>query len=229
MYMYTKKGQYHECEKEVCGDVVRGLDNGEFTVLALADGVSGCKYGADGAGIASSCAVDYLCRQYMNLHILPKEWPVYLMNLIKKTLMEAANNDKSRFIEYSSTLIVILIDYRKQVMYYCNIGDSILLTIDKSKCQIVCMPQGMNSECPVITTEGIECGIVSGVLNISDVNSIMLCSDGMWRMMYNQTIMKPEIKELLFKENYRDFKQFINASNNIDDCSFALAEIRRCA
>lgn len=229
MYLYTKRGLYHKKEGEVSGDIVRGTDNGEFAVLTLADGVSTCRYGADGASIVSSCAMDYVYNQYSVLRSLPKEWPVYMLNLLRKRLNEAANNDRKLYEEYSSTLMVIVIDRSNGIMHYCNIGDGILLAINDNKCPIICMPQGDKNGCPVITTEGIEKKIISGSMDLVDVNNIMMCSDGLWKMMYNRNTLKPEMKNILLSGNYGEIEEYVKTLDNIDDCSFAFADVRRAA
>lgn len=229
MYLYTKRGEYHKQRGECSGDVVRGVDNGEFAVLTLADGVSTCRYGADGASLVSACAMDYVYNQFFLNGSLPKGWPVYMLNLLKKRLYEVVNNDKSSYKEYSTTLMVIVIDRSNGIMYYCNIGDSILIAINDDKCPIICMPQGDKNGCPVITTDGLENNIMSGDMNLADVNNIMMCSDGMWRMMYNRNTLKPEIKNFLLSGNYSRIVEYANFSDNIDDCSFAFADVRRVA
>lgn len=229
MYLYTKRGTYHIQRNECSGDIVRGLDSGEFVVLTLADGVSSCKYGAKGASMVSSCAMDYVYNQYSTLRFLPREWSVFMLNLLKKQLNAAVNNDRDLYEEYSSTLMVLVIDKVKGIMHYCNIGDGILMAIDDRKCPIVCMPQGDKSGCPVITTEGIEKKMVSGTMELNDVNSILICSDGTWKMMYNHNTLKPDVKEILLTGNYSKFKEFISMSDNLDDCSFAFADVRRTA
>ena len=229
MFLYTKKGIYHRQRKEGSGDIVRGLDNGDFAVLVMADGVSSCKYGAEGAGIVSSCAMDYVYKQYSIFHFLPKEWPVFMLNLLKKQLNTVAENNNDLCEEYSTTLMVLVIDRVRGIMHYCNIGDGILMAIGEKKCPLICMPQGGESGCPVITTKGIEKKMISGEMNLDDVNSVMMCSDGTWEMMYNHNILKPEIKEILLRKNYVEFKEYIKEAHNTDDCSFAFVDVRRAA
>lgn len=229
MYLYTKRGIYHKQRNECSGDIVRGLDNGEFAVITLADGVSSCRFGAEGAGIISSCAMDYVYKQYSVFRAMPKEWPVFLLNILRKRLRDAVNNDRELYAEHSSTLMVIVIDRRRGIMYYCNIGDGILIAIDDNKCPIICMPQGDKSGCPVITTEGVEKKIASGILDLVNVKNIMMCSDGTWEMMYSHNKLKKEIKDILLKGDYAEFEEFIRKSDNRDDCSFAFADVRRVA
>ena len=161
MFLYTKRGIYHKQKNESSGDIVRGTDNGEFAVLTLADGVSSCKYGAEGASLVSSYAMEYAYKQYADLRFLPKEWPVYMLNLVKKKLKSAVNNDESLYYEHSSTLMVLVLDRANGSMNYCSIGDGILIAIDDNKCPVICMPQGDKNGCPVVTTEGIEKKILS--------------------------------------------------------------------
>lgn len=229
MYLYTKRGIYHKQKNESSGDIVRGTDNGEFAVLTLADGVSSCKYGAEGASLVSFYAMEYVYRQFADLKFLPNEWPVYMLNSVKKQLKIAAHNDEALYNEYSSTLMVLVLDRMKSILNYCSIGDGILLAIDNDKCPVICMPQGDKNGCPVVTTEGIEKKILSGRMELANVNNILMCSDGAWKMMYNHNMLKPDIKNILLSGNFNDFKEYIRNAENMDDCSFAFADVRRAA
>ena len=45
--------------------------------------------------------------------------------------------------------------------------------------------------------------------------------------MYRQNIMRQEIKQILINKNFMDFKECINSFDSADDCSFAIADVRR--
>lgn len=229
MYMYSKRGFYHSNNGEISGDVVCGMDDGQTAILTLADGVSSCVHGAEGAKIASLISMEYIREQYDRLHFLPKGWERIMVRRIQERLKSISGDEGNLYEEYSSTLMAIAIDKKRGIIEYCNIGDGLIMSISEKKCPIICMPQGGENGCPVITTIGIEKSIDAGSLRVDSIDSILICSDGTWNMMYTQNIIKPEIKEKLINKNFDGFKEYIKDNDSFDDCSFAIANVRRAA
>lgn len=227
MFLYTKKGAYHRETQEVSGDVVRGVDDGNIAVLAIADGVSACAYGAEGAGLVSALALDLIREQYTRLHFFPEGWACRMVQTVREQLSLFAQENDASCEEFSSTLMTLLIDRERERFYYCNIGDGLLLTIGDSGCPIVSMPQGDADGCPVVTTKGVERIIETGSAGLSGIDNILMCTDGTWRTMYQRNRLCPQVREHLVTGNFDQFERYIEASNPMDDCSFAVVNIRR--
>lgn len=227
MYLYTKRGTYHKGNGLKSGDVVYGVDDGTLAVLTLADGVSSCAYGDIGARLITSMAIKYVHNQYSRLGFLPNEWATVMLNSIQKDVKHIASLEKQPYEEYSSTLIVTVVDREKGEMNYCTIGDGLILSISDKKCPVICMPQGDKDGCPVFTTKGIENAIETGSIKLNGIENVLICSDGTWNIMYRQNIMRQEIKQILINKNFMDFKECINSFDSADDCSFAIADVRR--
>ena len=226
MVIYTKKGLYHKEKGEVSGDVIRCMDNGEYAIIVLADGASSCSRGAEGADRISSKAIEIVQNQYGYSYLLPDNWAEILINNLVNYLHEISVRQEIPFKEYSSTLMVILIDRKRNLLHYCNIGDGLVIGIKDQKCPIICMPQGDGTGCPMITTDGVKRIIDAGNTNLDSINSIFVCSDGTWRLMYEHSTMKPEIKEKLISGKYEEFWRIVKSSCSIDDCSFGVVDVR---
>lgn len=229
MYLYTKRGIYHKNNGQNSGDVVYGVDDGTLAILALADGVSSCAYGSDGARLITSMAINYVHNQFSRLGFLPVDWTKVMLSSIQKEVKTIASSENRTYEDYSSTLIVAVIDRLKGEMSYCNIGDGLVMSISNKKCPIVCMPQGNKDGCPVFTTKGIENEISTGIVKLNEIENVFICSDGTWNIMYRQNIMRPEIKENLINKNFDGFVECVKSFNSEDDCSFAIVDVRRAA
>jgi len=229
MYLYTKRGIYHKNNGQGSGDVVYGIDDGTLAVLALADGVSSCAYGADGARLVTSMAIRFVHDQYSRLGFLPCDWATVMLASIQREVKAIASMEHRPYEEYSSTLIVAAIDKAKSEMNYCNIGDGLIMSIGEKKCPIICMPQGNKDGCPVFTTKGIENAVETGIIKLNEIENVLICSDGTWNIMYRQNIMRPEIKQSLINKNITGFTECIKSFNSADDCSFAIVDVRRAA
>lgn len=229
MYLYTKRGMFNEERKEPSGDILQVLDKDECIVLSLADGVSECTHGADGAKIAGSVAINYVANSYSELHFLPKDWGECMLNLIRKELKLIAESKEVLFEEFSSTLMILLIDRKRGIMHYCNIGDGILISVNNEKCPIICMPQGNGNTCPVVTTDGVESILETGVVPLEKIKNIIMCTDGAWKLIYEHNIIKSDIKEYVLNGDFEKFKEYIKNSSSIDDCSFAIIDVGEAA
>lgn len=225
MYLFSQKGMYHKQNDEVCGDVVRGLDNGDFAVLVIADGVSTCSFGSEGASIVSSCALEYLQYQFERLHTLPKEWVNFLLKSVLERLSVVAKLHNSSVEEFSSTLLVSVVDKVRNELYYCNIGDGMLLSVENEKCPILSMPQGDGFFCPVTTTRNVLQVVDSGRKNLDEVSRVVMCTDGAWRKMYNRYTMKTEVKKQLLKNDINEFASYMQTATDVDDSSFAIVDV----
>lgn len=227
MVLYTKRGLFHKEKGEASGDIVRCLDNGEYAVITLADGASVCKHSTEGADIISSRAIEVINDLYGQLHFLPEKWAEMLLDNLVKCLSDFSKQQGISYIEYSTTLMILLIERNNKMLHYCNIGDGLLLGVEDKKCPIICMPQGDEMGCPMVTTEGVERIIDVGKIMLDHINHVLICTDGTWRLMYENNMLKPEVKEKLISGKFEDFKKIISTSPSSDDCSFAIIDVRK--
>ena len=64
------------------------------------------------------------------------------------------------------------------------------------------------------------------LLDTDGIESVVICSDGAWRQMYNKNKLKPEVFDLLVKNEYDGVKEFLIGQNCFDDYSFISLDMR---
>ena len=61
---------------------------------------------------------------------------------------------------------------------------------------------------------------VAGSFDVGDYHSILLCSDGAWRLMYDKNRLAPPVRHMLLCGNYGGLSYYLNGRESQDDCTF---------
>ena len=224
MLFYSKKGKFHRQNRLECADRAKWSEMGGKTIIALGDGVSTCECGDIGAELATGYAVDFLVSQYHRLQFLPKNWPYLMVRKVRSQLEEYAAYNGKNLIEYSTTLLVAIIDRDENVIHFSNIGDGMMLGIQSQCCKILSSPTREIEGCPTITTENIEKAVSAQTVSLNGIRDIMLCTDGTWTQIYNNQKLDPSVKQELLKAEYDRFTFRIQQADNTDDSCFVIID-----
>ena len=57
-------------------------------------------------------------------------------------------------------------------------------------------------------------------LDSSEMESILICSDGAWKCMFDTNKLKPEVYEMLSKNEYVELRDYLIKQECFDDYSF---------
>lgn len=230
MYIFSKKGTFHQATGSACQDVIKSADFGSWQIIAMADGVSSEEYSGTGSNLACSEALNYLHWQHEKIGFLPQSWSQNMLNHITSVITEHATANNRKATDYACTLMVLVFERERKIMHCFNIGDGLLLGIgEDNKCRVLVKPQDDSLGCPTIFTENIKTAIDLKHFCTSNIKCLLLCTDGAWKSMYKRGVMDAGIKHDLMT---RDFCGFINHMKKIepqDDCTFAILETGRAA
>lgn len=209
-------------------DALCHAQNRSFCVISLADGVSTCKEAKSGAEIASRAITYLLFKKGERLMEFENEQIAeFTLSHILYELKQHADENSKDVEEYSSTVASVLVDKRKKQMLCFNLGDSIILTVSKDRCRVVAMPSDSSFGCCVTTTKGASSMVSIKRLDTDAIESVVICSDGAWRQMYNKNKLKPEVFEMLVNNEYDSVRDFLIGQNCFDDFSFISLDMRR--
>jgi hypothetical protein len=72
-----------------------------------------------------------------------------------------------------------------------------------------------------------NCGdnVVFYCIDTDNINSVFICSDGAWHLMYKRNRMYESFKSLLINQEYVKLKDVLSSAERYDDCSFISADI----
>lgn len=213
----SRKGRYHREKKLTNQDFVTGGETDRYIVLSLADGVSACKYARKGAKIACNTAQEMLLSHGERFFSLDSHSAVHcILSKIRHETEKQAGHDTE---EYSCTLACVLFDKKTNKIFYFSFGDSLIMAIEKDRCKILSQPYDSRDGIPPITSRFAENIACAGVTD-ANFESLMLCSDGAWNLMYKRGSLDTEIKKILINKNFNALKSFLKEKNGFDDCSF---------
>lgn len=209
-------------------DALCQAQNKDFCVISLADGVSTCKEAKSGAEIASRAITNLLLKkgEYF-LEFKNEQIAELALSHILFELKQRAENDSKNLEEYSSTVASVLVDKKKKKLLCFNLGDSIIMATVKGKCCVLAMPADSSAGCCVTTTKSATTMASVKLIDASAVESIIICSDGAWRQMFNKNKLKPEVSNMLVNNEFDGLRDFLVEQNCFDDYSFISLDIRQ--
>ncbi len=228
IFKFTSKGEYHSEGNMDNQDVIQSGENDRFIVISLADGVSSCKRAKEGAELACREITSMLLKKgdYF-LEFEPGQTAAFILSHIQYELKNKADEENADIEEYSSTLTSVLYDKEKKKLLFFNLGDGIILTANGSQCQVVSMPSDSTNGCCVTTTENAEKTVSVKVTDAGRLDSIIICSDGAWRQLFENGRLIPEAADDLKKGDFNDLKTFMEGKARYDDSSFISMDLGR--
>ena len=198
--------------------------------MVLADGVSTCEQAKEGAALACESVIEFLLQHSNRLFFMENQAIANsLISQVTYRLGTAAQQQNHGIEEYSSTLACVLFDRRSNKMLYFSVGDSLITAVKDSMCYIVAMPADSRNGCCVTTTLNAAADAKVGIIDVKGVSSVMICSDGAWRLMYRRTRMNPELEKLIVSQEYDKLREQLLEKDRFDDCSFILMDLKSYA
>lgn len=206
-----------------CADAVLGGCRGAYSAISLADGVSMCKYAAEGADTACGAATELLLRHGGYFISAPESRAAseVLFHVLGR-LTERAESSGDDVSDYSSTLSSVLIDRKRGKLLCLSLGDSVVIVCGRGKCRVLSSPDirfGGDGVC-VTGTRGAENAFRAQKLDASDVDSVTICSDGAWRHMFERGRIKEPVCGMLLSGDFKRLGGYLAGETPEDDCSF---------
>lgn len=225
---FSEAGTHHMDTDGKNQDAICHGHNKNFFVISLADGVSACKEAKSGAEIASMAITNLLLKKGEHfLEFDDVQIAEFVLSHILFELKQRAKEESKDLEEYSSTVASVLVDKKNNRMLCFNLGDSIIMAAGNGKCRVLSMPTDSSFGCCVTTTIGATTMASVKLFDTSSIDSIMICSDGAWRQMFDKNKLKPKVFKLLTNSEYDGLRTFLATQNCFDDYSFISLDLRQ--
>lgn len=225
---FSKKGIYHSQSNTENQDAVCYAEENGACVITLADGVSECSESKRGAETASKALTNLLIDKgsYL-LQFEKREIASMTLSHIREELDDHAAHENKTINDYSSTIAGVLFDETKKTLMTLNLGDGMIIAVKKGCCKILSMPSDSSSGCCVTTTNNAENSTIVNVDNNSDWESVIIFSDGAWKLLFERNKLKAEIISMFENQRFDHLKQYMNRQNSFDDSSFIALSINK--
>lgn len=204
------------------------VENERYAVIALADGVSTCKEAREGAYIACSAITNLMSKRGDFFVECDKEKAAeFVLSHILYEIRKISENSGMKIEDYSSTIACVVVDKKTNKMFFFSLGDSMIITTQNSGCSILSMPTDSSYGCPVTTTKHAQNMANSGVLDVGDIKSVMICSDGMWEKFFDRNTMKKNIQKMIVECQYDEIEHYLESQEMCDDYSFISLQTKK--
>ena len=221
-YMFSHMGSWHRQNGGENQDALCMDGSADFAVIALADGVSSCREAKRGAEIACHTLTELMLCQGQRLLSFPIQDVIgFALNRIRNELQKQGG----RMEDYASTVSAVLLDRKNRRLLCLNLGDCLIGGTEAGKCRILAAPSDSSSGCYVTTTRNAEQVTAVCSLPVGQLDSVFLCSDGLWQYLMTGEKFTDESSELLTNHAYRELERQMEAEDGLDDASFIVLEL----
>ena len=203
-------------------DAICTRENDRYTAISLADGISACRRARAGAEIASEAMSNLLAERGKYLLDFPRQGVVEVaISHILTKLQRQADQETGAVEDYSSTVTGVLFDRQERRLLCFNLGDGMILAQTGGQSQILSMPSDSFSGCCATTTRNAGRMAKVKVAETDRMGSVLLCSDGAWRQMFDRNRLKPAVSSLLVNHDWKGLETYLSRQQCPDDYSFA--------
>ena len=228
---FSQAGTYHGSDEKNNQDAMVSDSNERFAVIVLADGVSSCKKGGEGAKITVETVKELFLKHAERLFLMEDvSIKQVISSKIKDELKTQAEKDGIDYEEYASTLCAILVDKKQNKAMFTSIGDSLILGVKNQEVYIVTPPADSRNGIPTTVMTDLsyyKVGKLQPEKGELAVDSFIACSDGAWKELYRRGRLRPEVKEMIVKRDYKGVTEFLKDRHTADDCTFITLDSER--
>ena len=207
-------------------DYVLHSETDGIEMIILADGVSSCSRSRKGAEISCKTVEKILTRYGLQIFQWDKkEVAEFVLSCVTDELECEQKTENCKITDFSSTLCFVCLDKKKQRALCFSLGDSLIYKLSEKGCVLLNQPDVYeDNRCCATTTIGAVDKVKVNVVDVTNINGMMICSDGAWKLFYNQNTFNDDLWEYSKKQNYYEFKKYIDRSKNMDDSTFIIMD-----
>lgn len=218
---YSAAGKRHTAAKQQNQDALAWREKGPRGAIVLADGVSGCRYGGDGARCGAEAAADLLMQKGRLFLACPDRQAAELIAAhVAYEQGRLARQQGRPAEEYACTLAAALYDRRAEKLLYCSLGDSLILTVSGGRCEILSPPADSTGGCCVTQTMHAERAMRTGVISARGLEAVYILSDGAWQSLFAGGKLKADARTMFANRWYGDLQEYLREQGCEDDHSF---------
>ena len=220
MLSYSTVGSDHRAKGLDNQDFILTAERGDRAILALADGVSSCAAGGEGARLVCETLSERLLSETadlfsVNTDTLTRE----MLGCALEALRTAAAASGRAVEDYSSTLCLALYNKLDGRALLFQLGDSLIFIERDGKLVARIGEVSENAETICTTTQDAHRAVTVRVLASPDYDSITMLSDGAWRPLYrDRATFASVVSELQARDGEALIKR-LRSANDPDDAS----------
>lgn len=217
---YSTVGSNHRKAGLDNQDCVLTAENDRRAILVLADGVSSCAAGGEGARLVCERLRERLLGETVELFDEDvKTLSQEILGCALETLRETAAASGRAIEDYSSTLSLALVDKTDGRALLFQLGDSLIFIERDGKIVARLGEVSDRAETVCTTTKNAQLAVTVRVLLSMDYDSITMLTDGAWRPIYRDRATFAAAISELQSQNSAALIRRLQSTNDPDDAS----------
>lgn len=221
---YSAPGSYHLMRNVSNQDAISTYENEEYTIIALADGVSSCSRAQEGAQEACRAVTELLNRNPEYFLQAPAQFVANnVLDYILAALKNLTVNDDLEPL--SSTLSFVLLNKVNQKVLLFQLGDGLTVGRHDQRCRCLIQPDSRDGGTCATTTRGAAacCHILN--LDCEQGDAFMLLTDGAWKMFVGHGRLRSSVVDAFVQGDYEYLSETLQHANPSDDNSYVILTI----
>ncbi len=223
-YKNIKTGKYHLSNDEECQDAVLFWEDGDFAAAVIADGVSACECGKEGAATACAAAVDFIKREKARVFSYSHDKIAYLITEHILYYLENQKEKDKDVGEYSCVVAIAYTELRTGKTILINLGDCDVLSFCKDKMEYVLKGRRYFGKPVQIITKKANCYVEVKEIKLFFGDVLLLCTDGFSDIIQRDGNKAKEIGEYICRKDFDGLNGFLCEIRTMDDCSYIAVE-----
>lgn len=227
-HYYQKTGAYHIATGASCQDAFLNVEDSTYSLIALADGVSACKYGKAGAEKTIEALWDFIRTEGDNVFLHSPQKLTYLLLEHVLYYLELASLSKTADIkEFSSTLAFACIEKKTGRAVVGNLGDGRIIGFMENTVKQISVPTRYTNKPFVTTSKYANKAMVVQYYDLSLGDSILLGSDGFTHALLALDRRGFSISEVLENFEFCKLDKYLEEYPEADDCTYVAVKQAR--
>lgn len=196
------------------------IENDDFVVLALADGVSSELKSKIGARLAVDSILELFAEKGEFFFEFDNKTAIHIIleHILFKLTKEAYSNGRS-INDYSSTLAAVMVNKKNKIGLLFNLGDSTILGFRDNKGYVLSKPFNTVYGTCVTTTRNAKSAVSLTIMDLEGFTSVMLLSDGLWKNMLKGGCIVLGDEEMVTGTNFGNLYDYIKYNDFNDDAT----------
>lgn len=223
---YQKTGEYHLKNGLDNQDAVYEAESKTAKIVVIADGVSACCNGKQGAEISCRAVGDIMLNETEYMFSASKEKIAGLLSsYVYKQLSIIAKKDNQPVSSYASTLSFVCCNKINGKVMTFVLGDSLIYRISDGNILLACKPNlSDNSEIYTTTTRNVAEAIEINISASPESGQYLLATDGAWTTFYSDGVLSYELEQAVTEGKIIDY---LEKQQCTDDCSIVMIAVSK--
>ena len=217
-HYYQLTGACHRAENAMCQDVFANVEDSEYSLIALADGVSVCRNGRTGAERTLDALWDFIRIEGSRIfEYTPRKLSYLLLEHVRYFVELASVEEADGIDSFSSTLIFACAEKKTGRVVAGNLGDGGIWGFWDHALRVVSAPGRYANKTFVTTSKFAHKAMDLYYHHLSPGDSILLGSDGFVSALRRSSVLLSGAMENFELEK---LDQYLEEFPEADDCTY---------